>query len=74
MTTFNIAEAKSRLSELLQKAMIGEEIVIARDNKPIVKLVPLATPGRKRKPGSAKGQVWLAPDFDVTPADFADYA
>ncbi len=74
MTTFNVAEAKSHLSELLQKAMVGEEVVIAKDNKPIAKLVPIATPGRKRKPGSAKGRIWIAPDFDATPADFADYA
>ncbi len=70
---FNVAEAKSRFSELIQKAMIGEEVIIARDNKPIVKLVPLATPGKVRKPGSAKGEIWMAPDFDATPADFEDY-
>lgn len=73
MATFNVADAKSRLSLLLQKALVGEEVVIAKDNKPIAKLVPLAPPGRKRKPGSAKGRIWLAPDFDETPADFADY-
>src|SRR6266496_1854396 len=31
--------------------------------------LPIATPGRKRKPGSAKGRIWIAPDFDATPAD-----
>ena len=73
MATFNVADAKSRFSELLQKAMVGEEVIIARDNKPIVRLVPLVTPGTTRRPGSAKGQVWMAPDFDATPSDFEDY-
>ena len=73
MAKFNVAEAKSRFSELVQKAMIGEEVIIAKDNKPVVKLVPLTVPGKARKPGSAKGQIRLAPDFDATPADFQDY-
>ena len=73
MARYNIADAKARLSELVKKAVAGEEIVIARDNKPVLKLVPLTHPGRRRKPGSAKGQVWVAPDFDRTPDDFGDY-
>ena len=73
MAQFNVAEAKARLSELVQKAVSGEEIVIAKDNCPLLKLVPLTTPGRKRKPGTAKGRVWMARDFDRTPDDFADY-
>lgn len=74
MATFNIAQAKSNFSALIRKAMIGEEVIIAKDNKPVAKIVPLTTPGKPRKPGSAKGQLWLAPDFDATPADFQDYA
>jgi prevent-host-death family protein len=73
LAKFNVADAKARFSELIQKAMVGEEVIIAKDNKPVVKLVPLATPGKARKPGSAKGQIWMAPDFDATPADFEDY-
>ena len=38
---FNVADAKSRFSELVQKAMVGEEVIIAKANKPVVKLVPL---------------------------------
>ena len=70
---FNVAEAKARLSELVQKAVSGEEIVIAKDNKPLLKLVPLAPSSGKRKPGTAKGRIWMAPDFDETPDDFRDY-
>lgn len=73
MATFNVADAKARFSELIAKAMVGEEVVIARDNKPLVRLVPLARPGKRRVSGSAKGQIVIAPDFDTTPEDFKDY-
>jgi prevent-host-death family protein len=73
LATFNIADAKARFSELVQKAMIGDEVIIAKDNKPVAKLVPLVATGKAREPGSAKGQVWVAPDFDATPTDFGDY-
>jgi prevent-host-death family protein len=73
LAKFNIADAKSRFSELVQKAMVGEEVIIAKDNKPVVKVVPIVIPGKKRTPGSAKGQIWMAPDFDATPEDFKDY-
>jgi prevent-host-death family protein len=73
MPVFNVADAKARFSELIQKAMVGEEVVIARDNKPLVKLVPLQTRGQARTPGSAKGQIVIAADFDATPEDFEDY-
>ena len=70
---YNIAQAKARFSELVQKAMLGEEVVIARDHKPVLRLVPLEDAGQPRKPGSAKGQVWMADDFDETPEDFKEY-
>jgi len=73
MSKFNIAEAKAHFSELVQKAMLGEEIIIAKDNKPVVKLVPLDQPKLARKPGSGKGQIlYVAPDFDATPKGFKD--
>lgn len=75
MAKFNIAEAKSRFSELVRKAMLGEEIIIAKDNKPVAKLGPLDKPAEQRKPGSGKGQILhIAPDFDATPAEFEDYS
>ncbi len=72
-TTFNVAEAKAQFSGLVRRALAGEEIVIAKDHKPLVKLVPLDRPAKMRTPGSAKGRVRLAPDFDRTPSDFKDY-
>ena len=73
MSKFNIAEAKAHFSELVQKAMLGDEVIIAKDNKPVVKLVQLDPLKQSRKPGSAKGGVWIAPDFDATPDDFQQY-
>ncbi|MDZ7656962.1 MAG: type II toxin-antitoxin system Phd/YefM family antitoxin [Sulfurimicrobium sp.] len=74
MSQFNISEAKSHFSELVKKAMLGEEVVIAKDNKPILKLVPVTAVAKERMPGSAKGRItYMAPDFDSTPKDFQDY-
>lgn len=74
MSKFNIADAKTHFSKLVQKAMLGEEVIIAKDNKPVLKLVPLEKPKRPRTPGSGKGQIlYVAPDFDETPDDFKDY-
>jgi prevent-host-death family protein len=69
---YNIAEAKARLPQLVRETLSGAEVIIARDNKPLVKLVPLSA-GR-RKPGSAKGLVlYMSPDFDAPLEDFEDY-
>ena len=61
----NMHEAKSRLSELVARALRGETITIARDGEPVVRLVACkATPG-KRKLGVWKGRVRMAADFDA---------
>ena len=74
MQQFNIAEAKAHLSELVQKAMMGEEIVHARHNNPIAVLWPIQRPTGKRVPGSGKGQIlFMAENFDAIPEGFEDY-
>lgn len=73
MTQVNIHVAKAHLSELIQKVLLGEEVIIARDNKPVVKLIALTPPTRKRRLGTAKGSIWIAPDFDEPLEDFKDY-
>ena len=72
VTHYNVAEAKSHFSTLVRLALQGEEIVIARDNTPLVKLVPVGVPSRT--PGSARGRVRIADDFDAPLADFAEYS
>lgn len=49
MTSMNIAEAKSKLSELVARAEAGEEVIIARGGKPVVRLVATEPP-KRRKP------------------------
>jgi len=68
-----MAEAKARFSELVQKALSGEEVILARDYKPLLKLVPLKDLEGKRSPGSARAQVHMSPDFAAPHEDFADY-
>ncbi len=67
MTKVNIHEAKTHLSELLEKAMNGEEIVIAKAGEPLVRLVPV----QKKESwwGSDAGKIWMADDFDTLPDD-----
>ncbi len=66
MTQFNIAEAKAHFSDIIQKALLGEEIIIAKGHKPLVKLVPISKPDKKRSPGSASKQLlYIADDFDA---------
>lgn len=71
----NIHEAKTHFSRLVERAAAGEEIVIAKAGEPRARLVPLAQPAvRKRRPGSMRGKIWLAPDWDSpeTNAEIAD--
>jgi len=61
----NIHEAKTNLSKLLARVSAGEEVIIARAGKPIARLVPITERPQKRVPGSAKGRVFISPDFDA---------
>jgi len=47
MTIHNVAEAKAHFSELLAAAVAGEEVIVARAGKPIVRIVPIAPPARR---------------------------
>ena len=71
MRQYNIAEAKAGLSNIVREVLAGDDVVIAKDAKPLVRVVPLSR--SRRKPGSAKGQVTMAANFDAPLEDFADY-
>ncbi|MCC6561652.1 MAG: type II toxin-antitoxin system Phd/YefM family antitoxin [Xanthomonadales bacterium] len=74
MTQASIHEAKTNLSKLIQKALAGEEVIIANAGKPVVKLVPIEQPAKKvRQFGGWEGQIWMADDFDAPLDDFKDY-
>lgn len=67
------SRAKARLSRLVKHALDGEEVIIAKDNKPLVKLVPVKRTARHRRPGSAKGMVTMSKDFGSPLEDFKAY-
>ena len=62
MSTYNVHEAKTHLSRLLDRVAEGEEIVIAKSGRPVAKLVRVSL--EPRKPGRLKGRIRIAPDFD----------
>lgn len=64
MKPVNIADAKARLPELVERAARGEEVVIARNGKPRARLVSLPSPAR-RTPGRGAGQWSVSADFNA---------
>ncbi|MCB1035918.1 MAG: type II toxin-antitoxin system Phd/YefM family antitoxin [Acidobacteria bacterium] len=64
MTTLNVQEAKTQLSRLLGLVEAGEEVVIARYGKPVARLVRVEPPKPERRPGTWKGAMRIADDFD----------
>ncbi|HEY2316041.1 MAG TPA: type II toxin-antitoxin system prevent-host-death family antitoxin [Streptosporangiaceae bacterium] len=68
--TYNVYEAKTHLSQLLDRAAAGEEIVIARAGRPVARLVAVTgTRQQRRTPGGWRGRVRIAEDFDQLPDD-----
>ena len=66
-------EAKTKLSQLVERAEAGEEIVIARNGTPVARLVPVASSSSFASArGVWKGKVRIADDFDELPDDLAD--
>jgi prevent-host-death family protein len=58
----NMHEAKSSLSRLVERALAGEDVVIARNGEPLVRLVPIPKKREPRVPGRYKGKIWISPD------------
>ena len=72
--TYNLYEAKTELSRLVDRAANGEEIIIAKAGKALAKLVPLPKARVPRKPGGWEGKVRMAEDFDQPlPAELQKY-
>jgi prevent-host-death family protein len=72
MIVNTVTEAKAHLSELLELVSKGEEVIISRAGKPIASLQPYRPDHRPRTPGSLRGKIRIAPDFDTLPAEIAD--
>lgn len=71
---YNIHEAKTQLSKLIQAALNGKQVLIAKGNKPVVRLEVLPEAQSKRRIGNAKGLILsIKDDFDEPLDDFREY-
>jgi prevent-host-death family protein len=68
----NMHQAKTSLSRLVEKALAGEEVVIARNGEPLVRLVPVVKERKPRVPGRLKGKIWISPDFEFTDEEITE--
>ena len=73
MTQVELKDAKDQFMKLLELAASGEDVIIAKDKRPFVKLSAAPSPKRQRQFGSAKGLVVMSEDFDAPLEDFGDY-
>jgi prevent-host-death family protein len=73
MQQISLAEASQHLPDLIEAALGGEEIIIIKDNQPLVKLTPVSPVQHPRQPGSAKGLITISEDFDEPLEDFKEY-
>lgn len=75
METVNIHDARTRLSQLVDKAASGEDVVVSRNGKPLVRITGLKAPKRQVKFGLLAGRVAVKADFDAAlPGDvLADF-
>jgi prevent-host-death family protein len=65
MEPVNIYEAKTKLSQLVDRAASGEDVVVSRNGKPLVRITRLESAKRRVKFGVLKGKVTIASDFDA---------
>ncbi len=68
----NIYDAKTHLSKLLERVEAGEEIIIARNGRPVARLVPAQRDRPPRVSGAWAGKVWMSDDFDEPDEELLD--
>ena len=69
MEIYNIHNAKTHLSKLIERVRKGEEITIGKAGKPVAKLVPIYRDSEPRRGGQWQGRVKIAADFDELPEE-----
>ncbi|WP_330458276.1 type II toxin-antitoxin system prevent-host-death family antitoxin [Streptomyces sp. NBC_00820] len=69
---YNVHEAKTHFSRILQLVETGEEVIISRAGEPVAKVVPLRAKVSRTDYGALRGQVHVPDDFDELPDDVAD--
>jgi prevent-host-death family protein len=70
-TTVNIHAAKTHLSRLVERAEQGEETIIARNGRPVARLVPYQVEREPRQPGLLRGRIRILPGFDEVDQEIA---
>jgi prevent-host-death family protein len=73
MIRVNIHEAKTHLSKLIEKVQKGEDVIIAKGNKPVAKLTLIEELKPERRTGTAKGKVHISDKFEAPIEDFGEY-
>jgi prevent-host-death family protein len=72
MAVRNISQARAELSALIEEALKGNEVILAKAGNPVAKIIAYQGAPRPRKPGSLKGAIRISADFDRLPDDIAD--
>jgi len=62
---YNVHEAKTHLSRLLDQVAAGEEVILAKAGVPVARIVPVVHPPGERELGTERGRVFIADDFDA---------
>ena len=65
-------EAATKLNELMEAAINGEEVILLNGDRPAIKFTPIGTIRPDRKPGSAKGLIWVSDDFEEPLEEFKE--
>lgn len=73
MQQVNVEEATKHLPNLIDAAVRGEIVLITTDDHQTIRLVPVKHAKQPRRPGSAKGMISMADDFDAPLEDFQEY-
>lgn len=68
-----LAQARSRLKELVDQASRGEEVILTEDGTPVARIIPVTRTVARRTFGSARGLIHMRDDFDDPIADFRNY-
>jgi prevent-host-death family protein len=72
MTIYNIHEAKTHFSKLIERVLSGEEVIIAKAGKPVARILPVTSEVSLRQPGNDKGNVTIMSDFDDPLEEFTE--
>jgi prevent-host-death family protein len=72
MIIFNIHEAKTHFSKLIERVLNGEEVIIAKAGKPVARILPVINNVSPRVPGIDKGKIMIMPDFNDPLEEFTE--